>query len=343
LRDCLESILRQTFGDFEVLVGNDCVACPLTTAELGIDDPRVRILNYPVNVGERGNLNALLAAASGEYFTWQADDDFYDPRYLEAVTNALAATPRVDAVFTGFSVLRGEGSSASVAPTTADLSPRRMSGEAFLRAYWSRDVRPMGLVGAYRTGYLRAEGGVRDLAAARIAVMSEYYLLLRASKLPVVAYIDAPLVVYRAHEASWSTTRAAAEVVERAGLSLLAEGIAVLPIHPTAAEPAAHVRGLVRLVFHDVMKTVARSMGPRELLVHGIAYMRRAQQTVDTAAEELLPARGFRHRLVLAAFLRMLPQAMLFAASPTPLRRTVQRVRGWLRGEFFQATLPQQS
>ena len=52
LLDCINSILSQSFSDFEVLIGNDYVQEPLSLRELGVVDPRVRLVNHSANLGE---------------------------------------------------------------------------------------------------------------------------------------------------------------------------------------------------------------------------------------------------------------------------------------------------
>ena len=46
------SILQQTFTDFEVIIGNDYTKEYLSSEDLGIKDPRVRIINHQQNLGE---------------------------------------------------------------------------------------------------------------------------------------------------------------------------------------------------------------------------------------------------------------------------------------------------
>jgi glycosyltransferase involved in cell wall biosynthesis len=65
LRETLNSILAQSFTDFEVIVGNDYTQEVLTGEMLGITDPRIRFVNHPRNLREVGNMNALLEMAKG--------------------------------------------------------------------------------------------------------------------------------------------------------------------------------------------------------------------------------------------------------------------------------------
>ena len=204
LRECLRSILEQGEGSLEIIVGNDHQARPLTLEQIGIDDPRIRLVNHPVNLGELANLNSLLRAASGRYFSWQADDDFYRADYLPAMRAAIAEFPRAEAFFCGFSPYRGERLAAT--SSSAAALPREMTGAEFFRFYWREGFRTMPLTAMYRREALLELGGLTSLCDAPVAAMSEELLLVQAAGLGRVAVIPAPLVYYRIHEGSWSMT-----------------------------------------------------------------------------------------------------------------------------------------
>ena len=96
LSECLQSILSQSFGDYEVLIGNDYVSDKLKLEDFDIVDDRFRITNHNENLGEISNMNWLLNNANGKYFTWLADDDVFHHDYLSIMheiigkSNAIA-------------------------------------------------------------------------------------------------------------------------------------------------------------------------------------------------------------------------------------------------------------
>jgi len=57
--------------------------------ELAGRDRRVRYVRHAENVGPIANFEAGLAAATGDYFMWLADDDWVDANYLSACIGAL--------------------------------------------------------------------------------------------------------------------------------------------------------------------------------------------------------------------------------------------------------------
>jgi glycosyltransferase involved in cell wall biosynthesis len=93
LPGALESILGQTFGDFELLIGDN--ASTDGTGELcraaAASDPRVRHLRAEENRGLAWNWNRLVHEARGSLFRWAAHDDLLAPTNLEHCVDALDA------------------------------------------------------------------------------------------------------------------------------------------------------------------------------------------------------------------------------------------------------------
>jgi glycosyltransferase involved in cell wall biosynthesis len=203
LRETLNSVLAQSFADFEIIVGNDYQAEVLTGEMLGINDPRIRIINHPVNLREVGNMNALLAEASGRYFTWLFDDDLYEPGFLQTAYDVLSETDFPPALFSSFRTLR-EGEEY-LPRTTGHLSISMLSGREFLRRYSAVNPEVVSTCGLFDTVALKhVTGGIEELCASAIGVYCEYLFLVRCALFDRIAYTDAPFYVFRTHDGSWS-------------------------------------------------------------------------------------------------------------------------------------------
>ena len=79
LSRCLESVLGQTFGDFEVVLVDDGSpdACPLMCDEWAMKDSRIRVV-HKLNGGLSDARNAGIDEARGEWITFVDSDDFLD-------------------------------------------------------------------------------------------------------------------------------------------------------------------------------------------------------------------------------------------------------------------------
>lgn len=195
LRQCIRSIVSQTFSDFEVLIGNDDPSIIITQEILGISDERVIIYNHPKNLGEVGNMNYLLDHATGDFFTLQADDDLYEPQFLESIHSSLVNNAHIDCVYTKFRIFHGED--YPVFHNYQIKQPLVTQGSIFINNYLEGKCRLMPVCGMFRKQMLIAMGGIKNPSDAPIGLFGEYLLLLSLPLESVIAYIDLPLTLYR--------------------------------------------------------------------------------------------------------------------------------------------------
>jgi glycosyltransferase involved in cell wall biosynthesis len=82
----MRSVLGQTYGQMEVLVLDNASAdrTAEVLANLGEEDPRVKLFRGKRNLGAYGGLNYLLERAAGEYIAIQDHDDLWRPDKLAA-------------------------------------------------------------------------------------------------------------------------------------------------------------------------------------------------------------------------------------------------------------------
>ncbi len=96
LREVIDSILAQTFTDFELIISDNGSAdeTEAICMEYVRRDPRVQYHpNDRTNHGPGWNYNRTEALARGEYFRWAAADDLLAPTLLEKCVAALDADP----------------------------------------------------------------------------------------------------------------------------------------------------------------------------------------------------------------------------------------------------------
>lgn len=95
LRAALDSVLAQSFADFELVISDNASTdqtesiCRAYAAR----DRRIRYVRQPVNLGAERNFRYVLNEASGEYFMWAAADDVRSPDYLALNLNFLECHP----------------------------------------------------------------------------------------------------------------------------------------------------------------------------------------------------------------------------------------------------------
>ncbi len=99
LRECIESVLSQTFKNFELLLLDDCPEDK--TAEQVIkeyDDPRIKYVRNQVNLGIPASRNKLIDMAQGEYLAVMDHDDISLPDRLAKQVAYMEAHPNVGVV-----------------------------------------------------------------------------------------------------------------------------------------------------------------------------------------------------------------------------------------------------
>ncbi len=99
LRYAVESVLWQTFGDWELWVVGDACSDDSEQVVRSFRDARLHWLNLEVNSGSQaGPNNAGVARAQGEFIAFLGQDDLWHPEHLETVV-ATALRTGADSVF----------------------------------------------------------------------------------------------------------------------------------------------------------------------------------------------------------------------------------------------------
>lgn len=108
--DAVDSILAQSFADFEFLVVDDASTDGSRAIVESYDDERIELLENESNRGLTRSLNRALREASGEYVARQDADDESHPRRLERQVRFLEREPDVALVGTGAHLIDEDGS-----------------------------------------------------------------------------------------------------------------------------------------------------------------------------------------------------------------------------------------
>ncbi len=97
LKEALDSILAQTYRDFELIISDNASTdrtqqiCQAYAAK----DKRIRYYRNKKNVGGSLNFNRTFELASGKYFKWAAHDDVIAPEFLSKCVNILDQDPSI--------------------------------------------------------------------------------------------------------------------------------------------------------------------------------------------------------------------------------------------------------
>ena len=96
LAQALDSLLAQTFGDFELIISDN--ASTDETAAICADyigrDQRIRYFRQQTNIGAPRNWSFVVTVARGRYFKWASGNDLCAPDMIERYVTTLAAQPQ---------------------------------------------------------------------------------------------------------------------------------------------------------------------------------------------------------------------------------------------------------
>ena len=98
IKTCIESILTQTFQDFEIVIVDDCSTDQSASIVQNIKDPRINFVQNFKNFGESASRNLGISLARGEYIYIVDNDDALLPNTLEIFTNA-ARESQADVIY----------------------------------------------------------------------------------------------------------------------------------------------------------------------------------------------------------------------------------------------------
>ncbi len=199
LRKAVESILGQTFTDFEFIIVDDGSTDKTSLILASFADPRILLLRNRANEGIVASLNRGLAVARGEYLARQDADDISLPKRLEKQVEFLDSHRDVGLLGTAYSVINQQGvpiRHIAVRTETRDIQGHLLYENCFCHGAVMCRRSCLEAVGNYRDDLFPAE---------------DYDLWLRISEHFHVANLSDALYQWRQGNASVSATHGASQ------------------------------------------------------------------------------------------------------------------------------------
>ena len=97
--EAMESVIRQSYEDLELIVIDDGSTDGTSEVARSIADPRISVIACPKNRGAAVVVNEALGRAKGEYVSILSSDDFFLPGKLEKQVRFLDENQQIGAVF----------------------------------------------------------------------------------------------------------------------------------------------------------------------------------------------------------------------------------------------------
>ena len=200
LQAALDSVLQQTWTDFEFLIIDDgsTDGTSAILATYAAADSRVRVLRNNANIGIPRSMNRLFGLAQGVYITRHDADDVSLPERLACQVDFLDAHPTVGFLATRVNILDQAGQPVAAEPffnvglTNSELQEQLLVGNCLCQ----------GSV-MFRASLLRQVGGYDE----NLEQSEDYDLWLRMAEASQLAKLDQPLYQYRYHSQSITRRR----------------------------------------------------------------------------------------------------------------------------------------
>lgn len=168
LRLAMESLLKQDYRDFELIISDNAStdSTPQICKTYAEKDRRVRYLRNETNLGAMRNFNDVFKLSRGRYFKWAAYDDECHPSMLRKCVETLDAAPAtVMLVYARAEIIDSDGRVCGLVPDRSNIRLSRphlrMAKLLFsfhfgpaqyglFRSETLRSVRPCGTIAADR-------------------------------------------------------------------------------------------------------------------------------------------------------------------------------------------------
>jgi glycosyltransferase involved in cell wall biosynthesis len=229
LKECVDSILTQTYTDLEVLILDDCSPDQTPEVARSFDDPRVHHVRNEPNLGHLANYNKGICMARGKY-VWliSADDRLLRPDVLQKYVAVLDAHSSVGYVCSSAVEIRNGQYTSVVAYSAHKDRDTIYRGHQFLQKL------------LYSNSIVAASVMVRKSCYETLGVFpldlpyaGDWYLWCLFSLHHDVAYVSDPSVAYRIHEHSMTET-----LVEQGAQVCVQDDLAVMWRIKESAEKA---------------------------------------------------------------------------------------------------------
>ena len=193
IEQALDSILAQTYTDFELLISDN--ASTDATEEIcrryAAADARIHYSRNPKNLGAAANYNRVIHLARGRYFRHAAHDDLLAPTNIERCVDILDARPDVVLAYPRMVMLNADGEKIDTREHSLELEDARPSDRlAKFAVLCDEESMCDPVFGLFRTAALRETAMLGAYIAADMILLAEMALRGRIVEVPEYLFFE---------------------------------------------------------------------------------------------------------------------------------------------------------
>ncbi len=187
----IESILLQTYENYELIIVNDCStdSSEEIIRKYAAQDNRIKYVKNKQNMKLPNSLNIGFEIASGDYYTWTSDDNLYHKNAIEEMVNFLNNNDEIDMVYCDYEVI--------------DQVGHKIRSTSVLEAERLKFANIVGACFLYRNKIVDEIGGY----SSDFFLVEDYEYWLRISLKHQIKPLHLCLYDYRIHDVSLTETR----------------------------------------------------------------------------------------------------------------------------------------
>jgi glycosyltransferase involved in cell wall biosynthesis len=181
LEQAIDSILKQTFSNFELIISDN--ASTDRTQEIcmayAAKDPRIRYSRNEINLGAAPNFSQVFKLSESEYFKWAPYDDLVAPDFLSRCVEILDQNPKVVLCYSKVKIIDEKSVFVvdyNPGPDTGSRKPHERFRNLVLKPEYA--VQQMGLIRSEilkKTELMGSYPSSDEVFLAQVALLGEFY------------------------------------------------------------------------------------------------------------------------------------------------------------------------
>ena len=244
LRASIESILEQTYRNFEFIIIDDCSTDDSLSIIESYDDSRIVIIRNEQNLGITKSLNKGLAVAKGEFIARMDADDVAFRNRFEKQVDFLKANPNFIVCGTGVEIIGDCESKHSNKFICRNIPERESFRIHLLFGNYPNIVHPTAM---FNHGLL-LKNNIRY--NERYPLAQDYRMWVSCSEVAECANLPETLLFYRVHGKAVSTDRK--ELQKNITIQIMQEQLSKLNLNITDENSDIHIAFLLARKPYDI-------------------------------------------------------------------------------------------
>jgi glycosyltransferase involved in cell wall biosynthesis len=200
MKDCVNSILAQSYSDFQLIVLDNCSSDGSREWIDGLNDKRIVLYPSGTSLTIERNWNRIISIPKAEFMTMIGHDDLLEPDYLSVMDELIRAHPRASVYQTHFKYIDSRGALIRACKPMDETQ----SAEEFLAFFLCSMIDVMGTGFMMRSADYDAVGGIPPRYPNLL--FADFELLIRLSAKNYKATSMKQCFSFRLHQSMTTTS-----------------------------------------------------------------------------------------------------------------------------------------